>query len=158
MKKLVVLGFFSIFLSASAFGQFKFGAGVSLELVDLFGISGKAHYTVNEDFAGQASFSYFFEDFTVWALDLDVHYSGFDIGDVEGFSLTPFAGLQVGTISVDLGGFGDASNTDIGLNIGIAGVIAITDSLDLFIEPKLTIGGLEGVFLSGGVYFGGGGN
>jgi len=155
MKKIIVLGLFSLLISTSSFGQFKFGAGVSLELVDLFGITGKGHYTVNEDFAGQASFSYFFEDFTVWALDLDVHYNGFDIGVVEGFTLTPFAGLQVGTISVDVG-FGSVSNTDIGLNIGIVGVIPITDSLDLFIEPKVTIGGLEGIFLAGGVYFGGG--
>lgn len=154
MKKLTALFVFLFLIGTSSYSQeFKFGAGISLELVDLFGISGKAQYMVNEDFAGQASFTFFLEDpGTWWALDLDVLYGGFDIGDVEGFSITPFAGLQVASFSIDIG-LGSASDTDIGINLGVQALIDITDSLELFIEPKVTLGGFEGVYLAGGVFF-----
>lgn len=151
MKKFIVLGIFSLILSSNAFGQIKFGAGVSLQVADLFGVGGRAHYTINEKFAAQAGVNIWLEEFFDYSIDLDAYYQGFDIGDLEGFSLTPFAGLNIARYSVL--GFGD---TQVGLNIGLQGLLSLTGSLDLYIEPKLVIGGLDGFYISGGVYFGGG--
>ena len=153
MKKVIITFFAIAFISTSAFSQFKVGAGANY-LFDgsLFGLSGKAHYTVNEQFAGQVSFSYFFEDFTVWNLDLDVHYNGFQIGDLEGFRLTPFAGLNVFRTSVTLGNI-TSGDTDINLNLGMNGTVPITETLDLYIEPKFILGDGSTFALAAGVYF-----
>lgn len=149
MKNLITFLFFMILISTSAFSQFKVGAGAGL-IFDgsLFGVGGKGHYTINEDFAGQGSFTYYFEDFTVWTLDLDVHYSGFDIGDLESFRLTPFAGLNIFRASIL--GFGA---TDTGINLGLNGTMPLTDSMDLYVEPKFMIGGGSSLAISAGVYF-----
>lgn len=155
MKKTFLFGLFTMLFCMTASAQFKFGAGINIDLDDsLFGITGKGHYQINDDYAGQASFTYFFEKDLVkfWTLDLDVHYGGFDIGDLEGFHLTPFAGLNIANASVDIGGFG-GSDTEMGINIGINATIPITESLDLFIEPKLIISGIDGIGIAAGVYF-----
>ncbi len=134
-----VLLFF--FISASA--QFKVGAGASLNFDGaFFGVTGKGHYTINEDFAGQGSFTYYFENTTVWSLDFDTHYSGFDI-EVAEFAISPFAGLNVFRI-------GSASSTNI--NLGVNATKAL-GSLELFIEPKIILGGGSSLNISGGVYF-----
>jgi hypothetical protein len=154
MKKILTLIILLFVLSFNSFGQFKFGLGATVEIADFFGVTGKAKYQINEDFAGQASFSYYFEDFTFWTIDLDVLYGGFDIGDTDGFYATPFAGLQIATVSVDLGSFGgNVSDTDLGVNLGIQGNLPINDDLEFFIEPKITIGGGEGVYVAAGIYF-----
>lgn len=153
MKKVLALAVFMISMSAVSFGQFKFGAGAVLATGSggNVGVQAKGHYQINEDFAGQASFTYFFEsDVTFTHFDLDVHYSGFDLGDVEGFSLTPFAGLNIATVSASSNGFG-ASFTDTNINVGVNGTFPITDSMDLYIEPKIVIGG--GFIVGAGVYF-----
>ncbi|MEL6124430.1 MAG: hypothetical protein AAFR14_11995, partial [Bacteroidota bacterium] len=52
-------------------GEFKFGAGAHFFFDGAsFGVQGKGNYGINDEWAGQASFSYFFEDFTFWTLDL----------------------------------------------------------------------------------------
>jgi hypothetical protein len=149
MKKLLTLLFFVTVLSTSAFSQLKFGAGAGLILDGtLFGVGGRGHYTINEDFAGQGTFTYYFEDVSVWTLDLDVHYSGFNLGDVESFRLTPFAGLNIFRASVL--GFGA---TDTGINLGLNGTMPLTGSLDLYVEPKIIIGGGSSIAIAAGVYF-----
>ena len=132
----------------SAEAQTKFGAGVTL-LDGFFGVGARAHNSFTEDFAGQASFHYYFESLvTVYAIDVDVHYSGFDIGDVENFAITPFAGLNIFRSSQS--GFGGTSTN---LNIGVNGSLPLTDTLDLYIEPKFIIGSDTAFGISAGVYF-----
>lgn len=154
MKKLLILIVLLSSFSVAGYSQFKIGAGATL-LTDgsLFGVGAKGHYTFSEDFAGQASFTYYLEDATVWTLDLDVHYNGFGLGDLEGFNLTPFAGLNIFNVSADTGlGFSvGASSTNI--NVGVNGMIPITESLDLYIEPKIIIGNGGTFGVSAGVYF-----
>ena len=151
MKRILALVFFVVALALTGTSQFKFGAGVGL-LESSFGVQGKAHYGVNDDFAGQGSFTYYFESgVTVWSLDLDVHYKGFDIGDVEGFSIAPFAGLNIYKISSS-GGF-NVGLSFTGLNLGVNGTLPLTDNLDLFVEPKIVIGGVGSFGIAAGVYF-----
>ncbi|MFT4568434.1 MAG: hypothetical protein ACI9FN_003403 [Saprospiraceae bacterium] len=152
MKRILALVFFVAALAITGSAQFKFGAGVGL-LEGRFGVQAKAHNTFTEDFAGQGSFTYYFESgATVWSLDLDVHYKGFNIGDVEGFSLAPFAGLNIYRVSVSAGNFNVGASAT-GLNVGINGTLPITDSLDLYIEPKIVIGGAGSFGIAAGVYF-----
>ena len=153
MKKTIITFFAIVFIGVSGFSQFKFGAGANL-LFDggYFGLSGKGHYTINEQYAAQASFTYFFEDFTVWNLDLDVHYDGFNIGDLEGFRLTPFAGLNVFRTDITVGNI-SGGDTDINLNLGMNGTINLTESLDLYVEPKFILGDGSTFGIAAGVYF-----
>lgn len=154
MKKLVTIVFFLTVFAFTGFSQFKFGAGANL-IFDggSFGIGARGHYTVNEDYAGQGSFHYYFESgLNLWTIDLDVHYSGFNIGDVESFRLSPFAGLNIYSVSVDgLGAIG--SNTDVGINIGLNGTMPLSNGMELYIEPKFIIGGPSSLALAAGVYF-----
>ncbi len=144
MKRFLASVFFICALALTGTSQVKFGAGLSL-LDSNFGVQGKAHYTLNDQFAPQASFSYFFESgVTLWALDLDLHYSGFEIGDVESFRITPFAGLNFYRVS----SFGTTN-----LNLGVNGTMPLTDTMDLYIEPKITIGNGGTFGLAAGVYF-----
>ena len=146
MRRVLTLIVCCVALSFTASAQLKFGAGINI-LNDL-GVQGKVHNTFSEKVAGQGSFTYFFvSNATVWNLDLDVHYSGFDIGDVESFALTPFAGFNVFGVSA----FG-ISTTDIGLNIGINGTMPLS-GMQLYIEPKIVINNGTDFAIAAGVYF-----
>lgn len=156
MKKKLLTLLILIGCSLAGYGQFKFGAGLTADIDDGFvGVTGKAHNIFTDEYAGQVSFSYFFEDnnITYWAIDLDVHYMGWDIGDVEGFNITPFGGLQIARANYDVPFMGNDGDSELGINVGIQGNIPITDELDLFIEPKIIISGLDGFVLSAGVFF-----
>ena len=155
MKKLLTLIALTCLFNISLSAQFTFGAGISINVDDsFFGLSGKGHYQINDEYAGQASLTYFLENNNVsfFIVDLDVIYNGFNIGDLEGFSIKALGGLQVASASVDTG-FGSASDTELGLNVGVNAVIPLTDRLDLYIEPKFVISGIDGFVISGGVYF-----
>ena len=149
MKKMFSIVVFLFVLSVTGFSQFKFGAGANL-IFDgsYFGLAGRGHYTINEDFAAQGTFTYYLKDFTAWTLDLDVHYSGFEIGDLEGFRLTPFAGLNIFNVSV-LG----IGATDTGINLGLNGTMPLSSGMDFYLEPKIMLGGGSSLAIAAGVYF-----
>ncbi len=155
MKKILAIALFVGAFAFTSSAQFKFGPQAAL-LFDgsYFGIGGKGHYSFNEDWAGQGSFTYYFEsDITVWTLDLDVHYSGFNIGDVESFRITPFAGINIFNVSADTGlGFNVGGNST-NINIGVNGTMPIGDNLEFFVEPKFIIGGGGTLGIAAGVYF-----
>jgi len=132
-------------LTASA--QFKGGVGVSFQIDGtLFGVTGKGHYAINDDFAGQTSFTYYFNELTIWALDFDVHYAGFEL-DVADFAISPFAGLNIYRFGT---GLFSLSSTNI--NIGVNATKEM-GSIELFIEPKISLGGGTSLNLAAGVYF-----
>lgn len=148
MRKLIVTCVFMLAFAASSSAQFKFGAGAQL-FDGSFGLQGKANNAFTEDFSGQVSFTYYLESgITLWALDADVHYYGFELGDLESFKLAPFAGLNF--LNASVGGFSDSN---IGLNVGINGSLPLDGGLEIYIEPKLVIAGGSGFAISGGVYF-----
>ncbi len=146
MKQTLITAILLFFFFSSS-AQLKFGAGAALNFDgSSFGLQGKGHYTINEEFAGQGSFTYYFEDFTAWALDLDVHYAALEL-EAGDFSISPFAGLNFFKVSV-LGFGGSTTNINLGVN-------ATKDlgNLELFIEPKITLGNGSSLNVAGGVYF-----
>ena len=156
MKKLLSIALFAVLFCSSSFSQFKIGAGINLDLDDsLFGIQGKVHNVFTEEYAGQVSFTYFFEknNVTFWNLDLDVHYSGWELGDESSVEFTPFGGLNVSHSSQDTGVGSSLGNTEMGINIGINVTFPASDNLNIFIEPKFVLSGIDGFVIAGGVYF-----
>jgi len=146
MKRILTLAICVFALGFSASAQFKFGAGANVFFNGgSIGIGAKAHNTFTDDIAGQASFHLYLENGSPWSLDLDVHYRGLDLGSLEDFSLSPFAGLIV---------LGTGTRTVAGINLGLNGTKSITDQLDLYIEPKFSIvSGESSLALAAGVYF-----
>jgi hypothetical protein len=71
-------------------------------------------------------------------------------------SLKPYvgAGLNIAHSSVDLGSFGKASNTDMGLNL-LGGLKLNLSGLDAFTEARLALGGSEQFSIAFGILFGG---
>ncbi|TCO07916.1 outer membrane beta-barrel protein [Natronoflexus pectinivorans] len=112
---LVVIG------TATSFGQWRFGGGLSLgteaDAGDLgFGLSPRADYTINENFRVASNFTYWFvdSDYTSWALNGDVHYTF--AGDEE-LNFYGLAGLNYSKLSSSFGGL-SVSSSEIGLNLG----------------------------------------
>ncbi len=138
-----------------AFSQFKVGAGIGWDFDDkLTGIGGKLHYTFSDEYAGQVGLNYFFpkSGFSAFVVDLDVHYYGVKIGEVGGFIISPFTGLQIVSSRFEVNGF-KTSDTDLGLNIGIHANVPITDKLALYVEPKFVLDGLDNFVLAVGIFF-----
>ncbi len=149
MKKLITLVLFISAFSTSGFSQLKFGAGANFIFDGSFlGVGGRAQYMINEDFSAQGQFTLLLDDVADYIIELDVYYSGLDLGDVEGFRLTPFAGLNIFRASVL--GFGAS---DTGLTLGLQGITPIADGLELYVEPKIYLGGGSSFAIAGGVYF-----
>ena len=149
MKRLLTLAVCMIGVSIVTSAQLKFGAGV--QVYDRFGVQGKVHNTFSEEISGQASLSYYFiSGVTFWGIDADVHYYGLDLGDIESFAIAPFAGLNFARFSaLGVGG------SDIGLNLGIIGTLPLDNGLEVYLEPKIVIGGARSTefAIGGGVYF-----
>jgi hypothetical protein len=68
-----------------------------------------------------------------------------------------FGGLSIGRVSVDLGQFGEASDTDVGLNLG-GGVEFAAGSLNPFAGAKFELRDNTGFVIFGGLGFPIGGN
>lgn len=71
-------------------------------------------------------------------------------------NLRPYlgAGLNIARISVDMGSFGTASNTEVGLNL-LGGLKFGLGGMQAYSEARLSLGGGEQFALSFGLLFGG---
>ena len=148
MKRLLTLAVCMIGVSIVTSAQLKFGAGV--QVYDRFGVQGKVNNVFTEEISGQASFAYYFASgITFWGIDTDVHYFGLDLGNIESFAIAPLAGLNFARFSVIGGGF------SVGLNLGIVGTLPLDNGLEVYVEPKIVIGGARSTefAIGGGVYF-----
>ncbi len=71
MKKFFFAALFLSLLTFDSNAQFAFGAGLTYDVGDNFGVKGVGAYDFDEQWRGHASFSYFFEsDISVWPLIL----------------------------------------------------------------------------------------
>ena len=149
MRFIIAVFFLIMVSSTDGISQLRFGAGANFTFDNsLLGVGGRMMYDINEDFAAQGQFSLFLDDVADFIIELDVYYKGLDLGDVEGFQLTPFAGLNIFRASVL--GFGAS---DTGLTLGLQGLSPLTDSMDLYVEPKIYLGGGSSFAIAAGVYF-----
>lgn len=147
MRKLKFTLFLITVFTISLSAQIKVGAGLSLVDGNI-GISGKGTVGVNEQFDAGGMISYYFleGDATALTFDIDAQYKA--LGEPDGFRLKGIAGLQFARVAV-----GDFSDTEIGINIGALLEIPVTESLEVYIEPKYVIEGLEDFVISAGVFF-----
>lgn len=131
--------------------DFRFGAGGQL-IFDgsVFGLQGKALYNVNESIDAAATVTIHLEEFVDWTVDLDAHYLLLELGNEIGFK--PFAGLSITRFSFSILGVNTA-DTDIGLNLGAFFDVLKTGDYQIYIEPKLIIGGAESLAVSAGILF-----
>jgi hypothetical protein len=98
------------------------------------------------------NFLWFFPDnYDYFEINGDVVYNFLVSADspVQPFA---FAGLNIARTSVDLGQFGSASSTDVGLNIG-GGVNFVAGSLNPFAGAKFEIQDATGFVIFGGLGF-----
>ncbi len=148
MKKTIVTLAFAILLSISGYSQIQFGAGASLALDgdSALGLQAKGLIGINEKWSGASEFTFWLKDGLDFTFNANAMYNLLDIG--EGFDLRPIAGLNFTRSS-----FGDASNTDLGLNLG-ANIFLRFDKYDIYLEPKFQlIGDFDGLVLSAGILF-----
>ncbi|MBT8190509.1 MAG: hypothetical protein HKO89_03710 [Saprospiraceae bacterium] len=148
MKKLVIITCLLFGVFSAGISQLSFAAGSQLILNgSIFGVQGKAIYDINELWAGAGSFTLHLENSIDYTIDLDAHYKAIEIGD--GFDLSPVGGLSISSRKVN--GDGDS---DIGINLGAFISFTASESINVYIEPKLKIADIaEGLTISGGILF-----
>lgn len=149
-------------------GQFQFGPQVSWAEDAELGIGARAAIGVPALLANleiHASFDYFFvDDFEGFGVEADATYWELNGNAVYKFNLTgvptvtPYvgAGVNVAHISGDvsgLGGSGDFSDTDLGLNI-LGGTQFNVGSVTPYVELRIEAGGGEQFVITGGLLIG----
>lgn len=144
MKKLVSAFAAAAFLAVGASGvsaQVQVGPTLALSSDDVgFGIGATVSAqapALGEGFGFLGEFLLFFPDgFDFFEINGNVTYAF----PLEDSSLMPFAlaGLNISRVSVDVGGFGSGSSTDIGLNLG-GGVTFDLDSFRPSVGARFAI-------------------
>lgn len=167
MRKLlagVLLAFGLVTGGASvAEGQFRFGANLSWGDDTDLGIGARASFGLgdlvrDQPIEGLVTFDYFFPDD---APGVDVSYWEVTANGVYRFvqrtsTVLPYVGggLVLGRSSVDVTGLGDASDTELGLNL-LAGIrFGAIGAVIPFAEARFGIKDGSQLILSGGVFFG----
>lgn len=144
-----------LFVATTAQAQLSVGGGLGYGFdIEALGIQGRAVYGITDQIRGQADFTYFLEGtdgVTSWEFNVNGNYMLTSSG---GFDIYALAGLNFAHVTVDLGPFGNASNTDTGLNIGAGAQMGLSDNLNFFGEAKFSLGGSDQLFLGAGVLIG----
>lgn len=120
------------------------------------GLDARVIHGFSPTLRGALDFEYFFTEsgHTFWTLDGNAHYIFYEQRR-QGQRLYGLFGLQYAQESVDLG-FTTASNSEIGLNLGIGGELRL-DFGAAFGELKLVLGNYDQLVLLAGLRFGLGG-
>jgi hypothetical protein len=133
----------------------RLGAGLVYGTeIEEFGVQLNGYYGLEQALPGLrvgAEFSYYFveDPVTFWTLDVNGQYRFIEPGPFGAYAI---AGLDIARVSVDLGPLGgDASDTEIGLNLGIGAEYAVTENVEIFGELKYVISDYDqAVFAVGG--------
>lgn len=127
--------------------DFRFGLGAQY-IFDgsTFGLQGKALVGFNDQFDLGGTFTLYLEDGTDYGVDLDFYYTLLEPG--ENFGFKPFAGLNVIRFS-----FGSVTDTDLHLNLGVLIDLFQEGNRNIYIEPKLILGGNSSFVVSAGTFF-----
>ncbi|MGK7388806.1 MAG: outer membrane protein [Candidatus Cyclobacteriaceae bacterium M2_1C_046] len=137
--------------NALAQNDFTVGGGLAYGAeVEAIGIQAGATYAFTEEISGAADVIIFFPDgYDWWELNINGHYRFFSEDNIALYGL---AGLNYATLSVDLGQFGSASDSELGLNIGGGAEFGL-DFAKLYTEIKYVIGNADQLTLSAGLRF-----
>ncbi len=137
--------------------QLELGGGLAFGTdIENLGITAKGRFDINEELKVSPSITYFFTDdagyikTNLFSIDGDVHY----VFVLESVELYPLAGLSIGIVSVDFDtpGFDtDASDTEVGLNLGGGVRYGFTENIIGFGEIKIVVGGFDQVIITAGV-------
>lgn len=147
MKKHWLGAIMICFFVGSASAQLKFGAGLNSNF-DQTAIAVKAYFPVQEQWGGQISANLFLASGSPWMLDADAHYVLIRDDGGEGLQFSGFGGIHI------VNGFaGLNKDTEMGLNLGGHVHFPVSDNLDVYIEPKVTVISDGEFYLAAGVYF-----
>ncbi len=115
------------------------------------GLGAKFRYNVIDPLRLEASFTYFFEKdyYSMWDLSVNAQWL-FPVS--SGVTLYPMAGLGIMGAKVDIDGLGDASDTELGLNLGAGADFAISAKTAITAELKYNTA-IEDLIISAGVAF-----
>ncbi len=142
-----------VLLSVPASGQVSLGVGLCYgSEVEEPGLDLRVLQMFSREVRGALDFEYFFtgSGTSFWTLDANVHYI-FTENRRAGQRIYGIAGLQYARQSVDIG-LGTASDSEIGLNIGIGGETRL-DFGSLFGEVKYVLGNWDQLVLTAGLRF-----
>ncbi len=116
-----------------------------------FGLGAKFRYNVTTPIRLEGSFTYFLESdhLSMWDLSANAQWL-FPVADQV--TVYPLAGLGVFGAKVDVKGFGNESDSELGLNLGGGADFGITDSMAITAELKYNTA-YEQLVLSAGVAF-----
>lgn len=131
--------------------DFSVGGGLAYgSEVEAIGIQGGATYNFTEEIRGTADVIIFFPDnYDWWELNVNGNYLFYS---EEGINVYALAGLNYATVSVDLGQFGNASDSELGLNLGGGAEFGV-DFANVYVELKYVLGNADQLGLSGGLRF-----
>lgn len=159
MKKLLLTSgvLFGLLLAfnTSSFAQetsdIKIGGGLVYGTeVEAIGIQAGAKYDITSEISGAADFSIYFPDnYDWWEFNVNGHYHFLS---EEGKNVYGLAGLNYSKLSVDLGQFGKATDSEIGLNLGGGAEFGL-DFADLYTEIKYVVSDADQLVLTAGLRF-----
>ena len=165
MKRISLLAIVIIAFTINSYAQISAGGGLVYGTEQkTIGINLRGQYNVWENVDVVGGFTFFFpkkETQTVlfttvksktsmWSFDIDGHYN---FSFIDKLKVYPLAGLNIAGVSVEVNGT-KASDTEVGLNIGVGATYEITDKLAGLFETKYTIGNYDQVVISLGVLYG----
>lgn len=148
--KTLLMAMCLIAISTAANAQFRLGPSISFGTDTDLGLGVKAKFDLNDQFKISPSFNLLSTgDVSIFEINGDAHYAFSDNGNVMFYGL---GGLNIAVVKVDFLGQ-SASNTDIGLNLGVGGEYVIADKFNAFTEAKFGLGGAEQLLITAGIYF-----
>ena len=142
-----------LFVTNTVQAQLKVGGGLGFGFdVENLALQARGVYGINEQFRGEADFSYYLEGtdgLSYWEFNLNGNYMIINSG---GFNIYALAGLNFFHFSTETI-IGNVSDTDTGLNIGGGAEMGLTDNVNLFGEAKFVLGGADQLFVAVGALF-----
>ncbi|WP_370089783.1 hypothetical protein [Ekhidna sp.] len=151
MRKLILSLILITLISLSTQAQSRVGAGLAYgSQIESAGIGVNGEFAASDQINVAPSFIYYFKknNVTWWELNGNINY----IFSENNATIYGIAGLNLTGFKVDTG-FGSASDSELGLNLGIGANFDAGGSLIPFAEAKYVLGNADQLSLFGGVRF-----
>ncbi|QSE96408.1 outer membrane protein [Fulvivirga lutea] len=152
MKKTFLLALF-LTIAISSMSQRRIGGNLVYGTeIEEIGIGAVGEFFFNDNLAIAPSFNYYFAEDPVsfWELNANINYYFSESGAVSAYAL---GGLNLARVSVDLGPFGESSDTELGLNLGAGANFDVGDSIIPFAELRFVLSDFDQAVFAFGVKF-----